>query len=73
MNPLLPFKVLVWSGSEYKDEGCSINASIELSLVPSGRRNALSFLLGVDFFRGMWHAGRDRSDEKPGLVGLEDC
>ncbi|KAF3052605.1 hypothetical protein E8E11_010267 [Didymella keratinophila] len=35
MNPLLPFKVLVWTGPEYKDEGCSINASIELDLVPS--------------------------------------
>ncbi|KAL1652945.1 hypothetical protein SLS61_004566 [Didymella pomorum] len=40
MNPLLPFKVLLWSGPEYKDEGCSINASIELSFVPSGAHGA---------------------------------
>ncbi|KAF9694691.1 hypothetical protein EKO04_007546 [Ascochyta lentis] len=35
-NPLLPFKILVWTGPEYKDQGCTENASIELDLVPSG-------------------------------------
>ena len=36
VNPLLPFKILVWTGPEYKDHGCTANASIELDLVPSG-------------------------------------
>ncbi|KAF3039522.1 hypothetical protein E8E12_005683 [Didymella heteroderae] len=36
MNPLLPFKALVWTGPEHKDQGCSINASVELDMVPSG-------------------------------------
>ncbi|KAF3003550.1 hypothetical protein E8E13_005969 [Curvularia kusanoi] len=36
MNPLLPFKILVWTGPDYKDLGCAVNASIELDLIPSG-------------------------------------
>ncbi|KAF1927964.1 uncharacterized protein M421DRAFT_5628 [Didymella exigua CBS 183.55] len=36
MNPLLPSRILVWTGPEHKDQGCSINASIEIDLVPSG-------------------------------------
>jgi hypothetical protein len=51
MNPLLPFKVLVWTGPEYKDEGCSINASIELDLVPSSKWSALPLLPGVNIFQ----------------------
>ncbi|KZM25928.1 uncharacterized protein EKO05_0009076 [Ascochyta rabiei] len=36
VNPLLPFKILVWTGPEYKDQGCTVNACIELDLAPSG-------------------------------------
>ncbi|KAL1605533.1 hypothetical protein SLS59_003335 [Nothophoma quercina] len=39
VNPLLPFKILVWTGPEYKDHRCTANASIELDLVPSGSSN----------------------------------
>ncbi|KAH6614151.1 hypothetical protein C7974DRAFT_321118 [Boeremia exigua] len=36
MNPLLPFKILIWTGPKYKDRGCTVPASIELDLIPSG-------------------------------------
>src|SRR5690242_6210748 len=36
MNPLLPFKILVWTGPSHKDLGCTVDATIEMDLVPSG-------------------------------------
>ncbi|KAJ4990284.1 hypothetical protein SVAN01_04166 [Stagonosporopsis vannaccii] len=36
MNPLLPFKILVWTGPSHKDHGCTVDATVELDLVPSG-------------------------------------
>ncbi|KAJ8109943.1 hypothetical protein OPT61_g7083 [Boeremia exigua] len=36
LNSLLPFKILIWTGPEFKDQGCSVSASIEMDFVPSG-------------------------------------